>query len=153
MTNLAELSVIEGASLALEVLAYGEWDNQKNHSWRTAREGSFEDYLQQLNDEDYDYDDEETTEEKSINLDNSHVWQEFMSTSNEGTRDNLTAKVVAEYGGEGQGDQYWMVVSISDGTTTRYFRRDGWYASYDGGTLDGETYEVKPQERLITFYE
>jgi hypothetical protein len=30
---------------------------------------------------------------------------------------------------------------------------DGWYASYNGGELDGEVSEVTPVERVVTFYE
>lgn len=82
----------------------------------------------------------------------SGLWQEFMDEGMTNTVDGLTAKVEAEYGGEGKGDKYWMVVSLSDGETTRYFRKDGWYASYDGGSLDGDTYEVSPQEKVITVY-
>lgn len=69
------------------------------------------------------------------------------------TKDGLTAQLVAEYGGEGQGEDFWVVISLADEATTRYFRMDGWYASYDGGELDGEPYEVRPQERVVTFYE
>jgi hypothetical protein len=85
--------------------------------------------------------------------DSSSAWQEVKYYRKEKTRDGFTAKRIAEYGGEGQGDDYWVVISITDGETTRYFRKDGWYASYDGGSLDGETYEVKPVEKLVTFYE
>lgn len=82
----------------------------------------------------------------------SGLWQEFMDAGMTHTVDGLTATVVTEYGGEGKGDQYWMVVSLSDGETTRYFRKDGWYASYDGGSLDGETYEVFPKEKVVVEY-
>jgi hypothetical protein len=86
--------------------------------------------------------------------DNGSAWREAKYESSEETFENLTAKVVSEYGGEGQGDQYWMVISLSDAQSTRYFRKDGYYASYgDGGNLDGSIYEVKPAERLVTFYE
>lgn len=86
-------------------------------------------------------------------IDTGLDWQEFMDTSYSGEFEGLTAKVEAEYGGEGCGEQYWMVVSLSDGKTIRYFRKDGYYASYDGGTLDGEVYEVKPVTREVIFYE
>ena len=58
------------------------------------------------------------------------------------------------FGGEGKGDDYWVVVKIAgnDGTV-RYFRQDGWYQSHSGGELDGDTYEVKPTERTVVFYE
>lgn len=61
---------------------------------------------------------------------------------------------VADYGGEGQGDEYWVVVKIAghDGTE-RFFKKPGWYASHSGGELDGDAYEVRPRERMVTFYE
>ncbi len=61
---------------------------------------------------------------------------------------------VDSYGGEGQGDDYWVVVKVvgHDGTE-RYFRRNGWYQSYSGGELDGPTVEVRPREKMVTVYE
>lgn len=61
---------------------------------------------------------------------------------------------VADYGGEGQGDEYWVVVKIvgHDGTE-RFFRKDGWYQSYSGGELDGNAHEVKPQQKVVTVFE
>lgn len=56
-------------------------------------------------------------------------------------------------GHEGDGEVRYIVVSISDGTDTRWFRKDGYYASYDGTTWDGVLREVKPVEKTVTFYE
>lgn len=53
------------------------------------------------------------------------------------------------YGGEGQGEQYWYVVKVSDGTTVRHIKVDGWYQSYAGGGYD-EWFEVFPKEKVIT---
>lgn len=54
------------------------------------------------------------------------------------------------FGGEGQGDQYWFVFKITDDNgEVRYFRRDGWYASFNGGYYDGPTEEVVAQEKTI----
>jgi len=65
---------------------------------------------------------------------------------------------VEQHGGEGEGDQYWLVFSVVmesdlDKGMVRYFKKPGWYASYDGGHYDGELFEVTPQERVVTFYE
>ncbi|MFC6021529.1 hypothetical protein ACFP2T_35845 [Plantactinospora solaniradicis] len=64
-------------------------------------------------------------------------------------------RVVDSYGGEGEGDEFWVVISITDGAgAVRYFKRLGWYQSYgDGGHLDGPTVEVAPVTREVTFYE
>jgi len=61
---------------------------------------------------------------------------------------------IESFGGEGSGDDYWMVIRLvfPDGVE-RLFKKPGWYASYDGGCLDGDLREVKPVERVVTFYE
>lgn len=147
------MTVTQAASKGLEVLLAGSFI--KSQEWRREngyeREGTWQDYLRDefVNNS---YDDDE--EPDFDNLDEQRVWQHAKyEASGPYTIDGFTAKVEAQYGGEGEGDQYWMVISISDGNTTRYFRRDGWYASYDGGYLDGDTYEVSPKEKVITVYE
>ena len=60
---------------------------------------------------------------------------------------------VADVGGEGQGDIRYAVFCFTDGSGTKYFRKDGFYASYDGSTWDGEFSEVQPQERVVTVWE
>ena len=60
---------------------------------------------------------------------------------------------VDEYGGEGKGDEYWVVFSLTDGDVTRYFKKSGGYASYHGGELDGNLEEVSPKKKEITVWE
>jgi len=65
-----------------------------------------------------------------------------------------TVTCVKSGGGEGQGDAYWLVFNVVDTAgSVRWFRMDGYYASYDGGYYDGPFSEVKPVERMVTFYE
>jgi hypothetical protein len=139
--TLSDMSVTEAAEKAIETLIYKFYtdDVEGKYSWRPAFQGSFEEYLEQ----NAAYGD----------LSSGSLWSNFKGEGSEGTNGEWHAKVEAEYGGEGQGDEYWMVVSISDGKTARFFRKDGWYASYDGGYLDGKTYEVTPKEKLVTYYE
>ena len=40
------------------------------------------------------------------------------------------------YGGEGQGDEYWVVFSVEKDSEKTFFRLDGWYSSYDGSSFD-----------------
>jgi hypothetical protein len=61
--------------------------------------------------------------------------------------------LIESYGGEGKGDEYWVVFSLSEGDVTRYFRKDGWYQSYSGGELDGELTEVTPVPKVVTVWE
>lgn len=139
------MSVSEAASKALEVILAGAHaEYQSKYSYRDGQ--TWQDSLRAEYDLDED-DDFSNLEE------NESAWKQVKYEGGKYTVDDWTAERVAEHGGEGEGDQYWVVVSISDGLTTRYFRKDGWYASYDGGYLDGDTTEVKPQERLVTFYE
>jgi hypothetical protein len=140
VTSVKDMSLKEAAGTAIAILL-GDPNRKSKYTG--------EDWQAELR-EAYDIEDNEGWESLS---DNGSAWQEAKYESSEDTFDGLTAKVISEYGGEGQGDQYWMVVSLSDGDTTRYFRKDGWYASYDGGSLDGDTSEVKPAEKVIVVYE
>ncbi|QBP33232.1 hypothetical protein SEA_BRUTONGASTER_10 [Gordonia phage BrutonGaster] len=65
------------------------------------------------------------------------------------------ATLEESHGGfEGAGESMWMVFKIADDEgNVRYFRREGWYASYDGGHYDGPTVEVRPAEKVVTVFE
>jgi hypothetical protein len=60
-------------------------------------------------------------------------------------------QMVEDFGGEGHGDQYWFVFTVTDGETTRHVKVDGWYASYSGGEYD-EWFEVKPEQKMVTVW-
>lgn len=62
--------------------------------------------------------------------------------------------IEATHGGEGEGDQAWVVLRIEheDGTT-KFYRKDGYYASYDGAEFDGDFRQVVPTPKTITVYE
>jgi hypothetical protein len=56
---------------------------------------------------------------------------------------------VAEYGGEGQGDDLWVVFQVGD----QFFKVEGYYSSWDGGRYDDPTpYEVEPVQVTVTEY-
>lgn len=61
--------------------------------------------------------------------------------------------LIDSFGGEGQGDSYWMVLRLTQGDVERTFKMDGWYASHDGGYYDGPFTEVKPVQKMITVWE
>lgn len=82
-------------------------------------------------------------------LDNlGHDWSDWDGVM---TSVDWQLKKTDEYGGEGQGDEYWYVFSVSDGKTKRHIKVDGWYASYDGGWYD-EWYEVFPKQKTVTVW-
>lgn len=74
----------------------------------------------------------------------------------EGTRVEGLGQVttVEQFGGEGQGDQAWVVIKIKfDDGTEKYYRKDGYHASHDGTYFDGDFDEVTPQQKVVTVYE
>lgn len=59
---------------------------------------------------------------------------------------------IEEFGGEGKGDEYWIV--IQDIESGDYFKIDLYYSSYNGVDLsDAEWEPVTPKEKTITVYE
>lgn len=83
------------------------------------------------------------------------MWHLFMGEEIDDVQTALgVISYVDSYGGEGRGDDYWVVVKVtSEDGTERYFRRNGWYASHYGGELDGPTVEVRPAQKVVTVYE
>lgn len=60
------------------------------------------------------------------------------------------AYVDGEHGGEGSGENIWQVWSVTADDEVQYFRKQGYYASYDGSNWDGDLYEVEPFEKTVT---
>lgn len=60
--------------------------------------------------------------------------------------------LVDEYGGEGKGDEYWVVFSITSDDVTRYFKKSGSYQSYAGAEWDGDLELVTPKETVVTVW-
>ena len=61
---------------------------------------------------------------------------------------------INQYGGEGKGDEWYSVKYFKDHDV--YIRVDGWYSSYNGVDFDAGwdcCKEVRPIERMVTFYE
>lgn len=62
--------------------------------------------------------------------------------------DEVRVYSVANFGGEGQGDDRWVVFKVG----TQLFRKNGYYQSHDGTYWDGDLYEVEPREVVRTEY-
>lgn len=59
---------------------------------------------------------------------------------------------VATGGGMDKGiNGYTVIKVVTD--EVQYFRKDGYYASYDGFEWDGDFYQVYPYEKTITVFE
>lgn len=55
------------------------------------------------------------------------------------------------FGGEGQGDDYWSVYSFTDGTDVVYVKFQGWYASFSGSEFS-EWLFVEPKKVEVVKY-
>lgn len=64
----------------------------------------------------------------------------------------ITAEHKDNYGGEGEGDDFWSVYAFCKGDETVYVKFQGWYASYHGREFN-EWFFVEPKQKTITVYE
>lgn len=57
---------------------------------------------------------------------------------------------VRSFGGEGRGEEYWVIFKIGE----ELFKVDGYYSSWDGINWDeAELYKVVPVEVIVTQYQ
>jgi len=58
--------------------------------------------------------------------------------------DGFTLKIEEEFGGEGQGDDYWFVLSLTENFTKKktHIRFNGWYASHHGHEFDDDDFDI-----------
>jgi hypothetical protein len=145
MSKLSELTVDQGLEKAFAILLDKGFKSNYYADWRA--------YANQ-ND---DYDDEDF---QTPDLEYSIIWEAFLEhvpRNQDFTDGEYSAKFVATEadGPAHDSETYFVVLSLSDGVETRYFKRDGWYASYDGGHLeDGNNAEVFPHEvKIVDFKE
>lgn len=61
--------------------------------------------------------------------------------------------VIESFGGEGQGDDYYMIFFVDAGEWEQYYKLGGYYQSYDGGYYDGPLFKVNPVVKPVTFWE
>jgi len=110
----------------------------------------FEELLKRYYTENADHDEFEDDEEDYSDFSWHSVEWDFAQPV---TVSGIVLQVEEQHGGEGQGDQLWIVVKATtpDGNV-QYFRKSGWYASYDGGYYDYDLEEVFPKEILKTVW-
>lgn len=86
-------------------------------------------------------------------LENDKIDASYNKDTRELIVNGMLIDTVENYGGEGQGDEYWVVISVTDIDTgeTKFIRNNGWYASYDGGYFDDNFgFQVYPQTVMTT---
>lgn len=58
------------------------------------------------------------------------------------------------YGGEGKGEDWWVVFSVEKDMQQEFFKFSAYYSSYDGVNMSyGNFYKVKPVQKVITVWE
>lgn len=77
-------------------------------------------------------------------------WDEIWSSAFEDLGD-FRVRRADSYGGEGQGDDYWMVLEVEFSDVIKTFEVSGHYASYDGGYYN-DIQEVKAMDKVITVW-
>lgn len=98
-----------------------------------------------------------TAEEVDAALNEEDGWEAFDYSEHTGATRSYSLRGEAvefelqdgKYSTEGGGEDIWLVVRAGD----QYFRKAGWYASHDGAYWDGDCREVKPVQRMTTFWE
>ena len=89
-------------------------------------------------------------EQESDNATGLTIIQEEYSFSVEGH----LFKWEEQFGGEGQGDNYWIVFSVEKEGIQKFYKIPGWYSSNYGSELEvSSTYEVKAVEKTVTVWE
>ena len=98
----------------------------------------------------------ERFEEEYAEIDEDEL-EDVFSYSEAKQLPSYTIKMEESYGGEGQGDDYWFVLSITESAIlgedlkdSIYIRFNGWYSSYNGTEWDGGFSIVypKPVEKI-----
>ena len=71
------------------------------------------------------------------------------------TKDGILIQQVEQVGGEGEGDHYHIVTSLTKDNKTTLIKHVGYYSSYIGVEFDGlDSYDiVEKKEKTITVYE
>ena len=143
MTNVSELTPEQGVELALTILLEKGFSSKYYESWQEYAKSEY---------------DEEFYANYSVR-ERQGAWEAFQEyvTKNQPavSKDGITATWLASHrDGDWQDSEvYFVILSLSDDSGTRYFMREGYYHSYDGGHLDeAEDKEVFPKEKTVTVW-
>lgn len=144
MTQLSELTPTQGVETAMRIMLEYGWDSNYYKNWQAYAGDNYGDDV----DDEY-YDPTEST----------GAWEALLSyTTKSATDGNLRAELVATQsdGLAHDSEVYFVVFKLTDLAlgVVRYFKRDGWYASYDGGHLEeGTDSKVLPATKTVTIFQ
>jgi hypothetical protein len=102
----------------------------------------------------YEYKHWKTGEVEQSSYEGSEFWSEahYSEPNYEvASLDVTLSHVDGEHGGEGSAEYIWQVWKTVDAEgNVQYFKKEGYYMSYDGSNWDGELFEVEPFEKTVT---
>lgn len=142
--TVAEMTVEEGLEFAVRTFLVHGWDGTYYNDWKAV-------VVDEGQDEDF-----EDSEYYSF-LEEGGVWTAFEEYTDRDTHlaGGITVKFEGDHNsGVAVGNSaYFVILSLEDSTGKRFFKRDGYYSSYEGGNLaDGTSHEVYPQAKLVTVW-
>jgi len=86
--------------------------------------------------------------------DSDVLWSEFLEIEKVNVNGVIVDVVEQVGGGEGSGEHMHVVFSFTfPDSTVEYWRKNGYYVSFDGSYWDGAFVKVTPVQRVVTFYE
>lgn len=65
----------------------------------------------------------------------------------------VLSQEVFDTGGEGHGENVYMIFKLVNDNGIHFFKKEGYYASHHGTDWDGPFSQVTPVERMVIFYE
>ena len=87
-------------------------------------------------------------------IENDEHVKETLIYGGDATHEGYSLKHEEQFGGEGQGDSYWYVFSVSKDNNTEYWEVPGWYASHQGSeTNPEEMFRVVKKQNIIDCWE
>lgn len=95
---------------------------------------------------------EELEEHFNETIDDYQNGHDFDDFSCDLPEDVYKIELVQRRGGEGQGEEYWMVFKITSGPIEVFIRWEGCYNSWEGTEWDTDPKVVLPHERTIIEY-
>lgn len=108
--------------------------------------------------EEYGEDDQEYYEERYSLTERQGAWEAFEQQVDT-SRSYLSGGITVKYeGSQSTGlahgsSEYFIILSLEDHSGKRFFKRDGYYNSYEGGNLyDATDHEVFPESKTVTVW-
>jgi hypothetical protein len=142
--TVAEMTPGQAVEFALRVMLEQGFSSKYYKNWKEVAEADYSE-----TDSDF-YENYSLTEREG-------AWGafEYVDTKQSYVSDGITVKYEGNQndGPAHSNSEYFVVFSLEDATGKRYFQRDGYYTSYEGGNLvEADDSEVQRFEKTVTYW-